>query len=60
MAEDLHIPPHVIEATINHVSGSRAGVAGVYNRAIYLNERKKALDAWAEYVSQITNDSTEI
>ncbi len=53
MAEDLHIPPHIIEATLNHVSGTRAGVAGTYNRALYLDERKKALDAWSGYVMQL-------
>lgn len=57
MAEDLHIPPHVIEATINHVSGSRGGVAGVYNRASYLDERKSALDAWAGYVLRLVGDA---
>jgi integrase len=53
MAEDLHIPPHVIEAAINHVSGSRAGVAGTYNRALCLDERRAALEAWAGYVLRI-------
>lgn len=50
MAEDLAIPPHIIEAAINHVSGFRSGVAGVYNRAQYLTERRQALDAWADHV----------
>jgi hypothetical protein len=36
---DLRIPPHIIEATINHVSGARAGVAGTYNRALYTTEK---------------------
>ncbi|NEV64148.1 tyrosine-type recombinase/integrase [Thiorhodococcus minor] len=53
MAEDLRIPPHIIEATINHVSGARAGVAGTYNRALYLDERRQALEAWAGYVRRI-------
>ena len=56
MAEDLRIPPHVIEATINHVSGSRGGVAGTYNRALYLDERKTALDAWAGYVLRLVGE----
>jgi integrase len=53
MAEDLRIPPHVIEAIVNHVSGAKAGVAGVYNRALYLDERRQALAAWATYVLQV-------
>lgn len=50
MNEDLEIPPHVIEAIINHVSGqSRVGVAGIYNRATLLPQRRQALKAWAEH-----------
>jgi integrase len=32
---ELGVLPHVIEAVLNHVSGHRAGVAGIYNRATY-------------------------
>ena len=49
MNEELRIPPHVVEATVNHVSGlAKSGVAGVYNRALYLEERRDALDQWAK------------
>ena len=41
-------PPHVVEAIVNHVSGHRSGVAGVYNRANYGVEKRAALDAWGE------------
>ena len=47
MAEHLRIAPHVIEAALNHVSGTKAGVAGVYNKALHLDERRDALNAWA-------------
>jgi hypothetical protein len=30
---------------------AKAGVAGVYNRALYLRERKLALQHWADYVA---------
>src|SRR5262249_25564095 len=36
MAE-LGVEPHVIEAVLNHVSGHKAGIAGVYNKARYEN-----------------------
>jgi integrase len=52
MAE-LGIEPHVIEAVLNHVSGHRAGVAGIYNKATYLEPKAKALDGWAHHVSVI-------
>jgi integrase len=44
--------PHVIEAILNHLSGTKAGVAGTYNRAMYWDERVKALDAWGEWVEK--------
>jgi integrase len=48
------VAPHVIEALLGHVSGHRSGVAGVYNRADYLLERRAALVAWAEHVDALT------
>lgn len=45
---DMGVMPHVIEAILNHVSGHRAGVAGVYNRSSYQAEKKAALVLWAE------------
>lgn len=47
-AAGLGIQPHVIEAVLNHVSGHKAGVAGIYNRATYEPEKRQALDLWAE------------
>ena len=35
---------------LNHISGHKAGVAGVYNRASYAAEKRQALDLWAEHV----------
>jgi integrase len=49
MAE-LGVQPHVIEAVLNHVSGHKAGVAGVYNRSSYAAEKKAALELWGNYV----------
>lgn len=54
MNEHLGIPPHVVEACVNHVSGlAKAGVAGVYNKALYLKERREALTAWAEHLEKL-------
>jgi integrase len=46
--------PHVIETVLNHVSGHRAGVAGIYNRATYAKEMREALERWAGHVEVIT------
>jgi integrase len=43
-------PPHIVEAIVNHVSGHLAGVAGIYNKALYLAERRQALQHWGEHV----------
>ena len=45
--------PHVVEACLNHVSGHRAGVAGVYNRAAYAEEKRVAQEAWGKHVIQL-------
>ena len=47
---ELGIAPHVIEAVVNHVSGSKGGIAGVYNRALHLPERRRALALWGEHL----------
>jgi integrase len=49
MAE-LGVQPHIIEAVLNHVSGHKGGVAGIYNRATYDKEKRQALDLWAEHL----------
>jgi integrase len=50
MHDDLKVLPHVVEAVINHISGHRAGVAGIYNRATYYAEKKQALALWADHL----------
>jgi integrase len=47
---DLGILPHVIEAALNHVSGSKRGVAGIYNRSGYEVDKRKAAALWADHV----------
>jgi integrase len=52
---DLGVQPHVIEAVLNHISGHKAGVAGVYNRANYAAEKRAALDLWAGHIQALVN-----
>jgi integrase len=47
---DLGVHPHIIEAVLNHVSGHKGGVAGIYNRATYDREKRDALNLWAEHL----------
>jgi integrase len=51
---ELGVLPHIIEAVLNHVSGHKGGVAGIYNRARYEGEMRDALQRWADYVEKIT------
>ena len=53
MADEIGIQPHIIEALLNHVSGHKGGVAGVYNRARYDREIASALALWAEHVTAV-------
>jgi len=53
MADRLGVLPHIVEAILNHVSGHRAGVAGVYNRARYAAEMHAALQRWAQHVAAL-------
>ncbi len=49
MAE-IGVQPHIIEAVLNHVSGHKGGVAGIYNRSTYDREKRIALDLWANHL----------
>jgi integrase len=45
--------PWVTEAIVNHVSGFKAGVQGVYNRARHLEQARTALDRWSDYIAEL-------
>jgi len=49
----LGIAPHVADKILNHQSGTISGVAAVYQRHEFLEERKTALDAWGSYVQAL-------
>ena len=49
----LGIPIEVTEAVLNHISGTRAGVAGIYNRYKYEPEKRAALDAWDQRLQKL-------
>jgi hypothetical protein len=52
MAE-IGVQPHIIEAILNHVSGHKGGVAGIYNRAAYAEPMRAALERWADHIAAI-------
>ena len=49
----LSFPPHVVDKVLNHMSGTIRGVAAVYNRFEYLDERRAALEAWGRHAENL-------
>jgi integrase len=52
----LHVPQDTIDRVLNHAKGT---LAGTYNRYDYLDQKRKALDAWAERVAFIAGDACD-
>ena len=50
----LGVRLEVTEAVLNHVSGSRAGIVGVYQRHDYASEKRAALEAWGAHIDWIS------
>jgi len=49
----LKVPPYVVDRILNHTSGTIRGVAAVYTRHQYGEERRDALEAWGRSVEAI-------
>ncbi|WP_422001177.1 tyrosine-type recombinase/integrase [Roseovarius mucosus] len=52
----LGVPVRVTEAVLNHVSGTAAGIVSVYQRHDYADEKRVALEAWADSVIDLVDD----
>jgi integrase len=53
MARELKVPPHIIDKILNHTAGTIRGVARIYNRERYADERQAALEAWGRYINRL-------
>jgi len=49
----LGTPIHIVEKLLNHVSGSLAGVAGIYNRYSYMDEMKEACERYESWLESL-------
>ena len=49
-----------IEKVLNHTSGSFAGIVGVYQRHDFADEKRAALEKWAQHVMSLTAPSGAI
>jgi integrase len=54
----LGIAVHVVEAALNHRSGSLRGIAAIYNRYSYDTEKRAAMAAWARHIQAIVSGET--
>ena len=45
--EKFDTPPHIVELILGHAQG---GVAGIYNKANYVDQRRVALKTWADHI----------
>jgi integrase len=50
----IGVAPHVIEKVLNHKTGIISGVAAVYNRYAYENEKRDALERWSTNIYRMT------
>ncbi|MDE0880907.1 MAG: site-specific integrase, partial [Sphingomonas bacterium] len=53
----LGVKLEVSEAILNHVSGTKSGIAGVYHVYKYEDEKRSALDAWARIVNNAVSSA---
>jgi integrase len=52
-------PPHVADRLLNHVQGTIKGVAAIYQRHEFAEERRRALEAWAAHVLRCAGEAEE-
>jgi integrase len=45
----------VVEKLLNHVSGSFAGIVGVYQRYSFADEKRAAMEAWARHIEGLVS-----
>jgi integrase len=49
----IGVAPHVVEKVLNHANGQISGVAAIYNRHGYTDEKRGALEAWTRNLDTI-------
>jgi integrase len=48
--ERFSVPPHVVEVLLGHAGGHKRGVSGIYNKALYIDDRRRALERWGAHL----------
>ena len=59
--EGLGFPRFIVSRVLNHISdtGGAAAITGVYDRNLYLPEKRRALDAWATRLHEIVTGTAQ-
>jgi integrase len=53
MMAEIGVLPHVIEQALNHQSGHKGGIAGVYNRSKMTDAVREGLQKWSDWIDGI-------
>jgi hypothetical protein len=53
--ENLGIDTRVVETSLNHISGTKAGIVGVYQRSQHREAVQAAFAAWGMHVASLTS-----
>ncbi|MEA2976410.1 MAG: hypothetical protein QOF19_1930 [Alphaproteobacteria bacterium] len=53
-------PVHVTEKLLNHISGTQAGIVGIYQRHTYMPEMRTAMENYERYVLALITDRAKI
>lgn len=57
---EMGIPPHMADKLLNHVQGTIRGVAAIYQRGQFMEERKRALQTRAAHVMACAENRTMV
>jgi integrase len=56
---ELGAMPHIIEAAVNHQSGHKAGIAGIYNHSRYGTQLRTMMDMWDRHIRDLIEGRDE-
>jgi integrase len=56
---DIGVEPHVVEQILNHQSGHRSGVVGVYNKSKYATAVRNAVASWDRHLRALIEGRDE-
>jgi hypothetical protein len=52
---DIGVAPHIVEQILNHRSGHKGGIAGIYNKSRYDREVRPALALWEDHLRSVVD-----